>query len=537
MCLMGAPPRSPRHPWPLFALLTALLGTVAAVLLLPTLGGRSSEDLSRVREGIAARNEGTASLAAAPRVAGQVGADQHVAGSSEAPASSSAPAEESADRMRHRPSRLVDAATRAIPRARVTIGVEQHAGIVEVNLSTDEQGRVDLRWPEGRVVGLKVTVPGPSDEISVVVRQDEAGIDLSGLDTIVLEDLVFVPVRTVDRWGAPQRSRRVLYRMPVTSEGKSAWWESATNAEGRTALGAFSYGALLELRLGPRGLAPGAILDPAGWQRAVADGREVEVLVPRAPRLKLEFPDAGPSDSLPISVLDLRSGEPVFPPLTHAARSGVYTAPDFAEDIDLGVVVGPLGDGRYARLVHVIPTEEPVSVTLNAGVPLTGSATAWNDSGPLQGSVRAYGVGFAVEVPLGDDGRFSFRGVPDEPLTVVGTAQAAGDDARALGGFVRRVHEQHVDLRLVRLVRVRGVVLEMEGDEARPSRSLARLRAVSETLPRAVHRDVPCGSHFDIELLPGLWRLSVATVDGSAQASYDLGELRADREDLVLLLK
>ncbi len=434
-----------------------------------------------------------------------------------------------------RPTRILDAVGHPVARARVVLSVQRLDGPLQVNLETDEEGRVDLAWPDGKVTSLEVDVSAYGESFEIVVREDDQGVDLTGLDEIPLGDLIYVPVLTVDPWRAPRPGERILFRSRTEGREPGGWWGATSDAEARLTLGPFPRGALLEFRAGPRGLSSDAIMDSRSWQRATADGAEIEVMVTTAPRLRLSFPGLTAPTCVPISVLDMRTDRPAFPPECPKIEDGTWTAPALADDLDAEVVVGPLDDGRFARLEHVRLARAPVEVLLRPGRPLTGRVTALQYVDAWTGQVAAYGRGFTVLRSLDAAGRFAFPGVPDEAFTLVATARPHAA-ARSLGGLVHRRDEVEVEIPVRALVQVRGTVVEQADGTERPSRRPAVLQATSDDLPTALQPRIRCGSDFALLLLPGRWRLHLRTLGGERDAEIDLGQIREDQDGVVFHL-
>ena len=436
-------------------------------------------------------------------------------------------------------SRVVDAAGRGVAGAAVALWVTRPDGTTtRISTGTAEDGCVTLLWPEGALLTrIAVETDRAAAHQTVVVRDDPAGVDLAGLDRISLDDLAYLPVLTVDPWREVRPAQRILFRARFGDEPLHGWWGETSDARGRLLLGPFARGTTIEIRPGPRGISSASIHDPGAWQQVLVDGSPVEVVVSGRPRLRLRFPDLEPGRRVPVAVIDERNGE-VVTSANHVVGGAPFALPALADDLRIGLWVGPLDDGRVQHLADVVPTEEPIDVRLQPGRPVSGHVTVSEPLG-VHGRVGAYAGHLLLgTAPLDDALRFSFPGLPEHRVDLVAeTWPADGSGEREKGWAVAR-EDGDVEIPVAPLLRVEGSIVESIDGALRPTRSLARVCVSSDDPPLAVQGPRGrSGDRLGLALLPGRWRVEVETDDGRAHASVDLGDVRHDRNDVVVVLR
>jgi hypothetical protein len=202
------------------------------------------------------------------------------------------------------------------------------------------------------------------------------------------------------------------------------------------------------------------------------------------------------------------------------------------------VFVGPTADGRFARLRHVAPTDDPIDVDLERGVALAGRLTAVGLRTPLRGTLGVRGRGFELLPALAEDGSFRIPGVPDEPFSLV--VEATSEDGSAYVGETERRDEREITIPVRRAVRLAGhlQVIDDKGAPLSGSISWARIQPKCANLPEPPAVDAYSSARFRFILPPGAWSLTAfgRTNDGTVAGALDLGDVEESREDLVIFV-
>ena len=267
--------------------------------------------------------------------------------------------------------RVTDAAGRPIARATVRVRILDANRSRSTGGSTRSDGRAEFDLPQGRVVSLEVDAPAAGGARRLLTSEDPAGLDLSAIGEVQAEDLLMLPIRTVDSSGLPRPAERILYRPREEGEVVNGWWGTTSDGDGWGLVGPFAVGARVEVRAGPRGLSRTDVLEPTGWQAVHVDGRVVEIVVDEVPRLRLVFPDVRRNARLWITVLDAENGKALFPAAEHRTGVTPWTAPALTQLARLEVLVRDEARGRVARLHDVVPAYEALEVGLEPGVALS----------------------------------------------------------------------------------------------------------------------------------------------------------------------
>lgn len=445
------------------------------------------------------------------------------------------------DEVTFLPFRIRDRAGRLILGATLEVVVERDGEEVTIGGSVRSGLRVGTLCVglDERIVSAVVEVPAPDGRRIAMERRDPDGISPGELLDVWLDDLVLLPVRTVDARGQPRARQRILYRPREEDEPNDGWWGSTSDEEGWCRLGPFPLRTRVEIRPGPRGTSDEETGDPTGWTGVVADGTPVDLCIGDAPVLRLSFPDERGGERLRIAVLDATTFEPVLPPHTHDVAAEVWTAPATREGRRLHVVVGPLADGRVAVLREILPAWDPIPVRLRPGEPLEGRVVLDDRDSDVTGTVTVFGRGLRTWVKIAADGVFRFPGLPGGDCVLYATVRCSSNGRVFAGALDLEDGARFARIPLVSAVRIDVALVVLSDDGAEPWPAPWLRGRAEATTPRLsaplVH--YPQHPRFSLHLLPGPWRLAlrVGMEDGVMTGEVDLGNVIEDRTVVVPL--